>query len=68
MDPKRRKERKARYQNRIRIGIILLSLFVLLAVTAYFITGYLVWPAGFFIVVGGAYLGAGLWEKRELER
>lgn len=68
MQESRKKERTKRYRNRIRIGIMLISLSLLLSLIGYFIIGSVVFFVGFFIPVGAIYLFAGWWEKRELEK
>lgn len=68
MQSQRRKTRLKRAASRIRIGVILLGLFVVVSVVAFTTHGIMLWPAGFFVLVGGAYLVAGLWENHELKR
>lgn len=68
MQKKRKADREKRYKNRIRIGLMLIGISLLLSIAGYFIIGSLVFFMGFFIPVGAIYLFAGWWEKKELEK
>ena len=68
MDEERRRVREKRYRNRIRIGLVLTGLFLAVTIAGWVINGVVLVVSSFFIPVGLAYLLAGLWEKRELNR